>query len=58
MAFAADRIDNIIYVSFADFLAFRFHHDPDHRLSTGLPHQDPAGIPQLGCDFRNRCLDI
>ena len=48
MTFCFDNGNDAIHIFFAGFLTLGFHHDTDHRLGAGFPHQIAAGISQLG----------
>ena len=58
MTLVADGAYHIIHIFLAKLFRFCLYHHPDHRLSSGLPHQDPAGVPQFLGNLCHRGLDI
>ena len=46
VALGADGVYHEIYALLAGTFVSGLHHDPDHRLSAGLPDQDAARVAQ------------
>ena len=44
VSFGFDHFDDFVHVFLADLIAFRFHHDADHRFGAAFPYQDAAGV--------------
>ena len=52
----ADHIHDLIHQLGAQRLGGSFHHNTQHRLCAGFPHQDATGVAQLRRHLVNNSL--